>query len=66
MRNIPCRLNYRRWELLKHTEIYGFLLLSVGKFAVKKKTICEICDLNYHSSSAKLLGFAMSRDEKYL
>ena len=57
--------NYRRWELLKHTEIYGFFLLSVGNFAVKK-TVCEICDLNYHSSSANLLGFAMSRAEKYL
>jgi len=46
-------------------QIYGFILLSVSKFAVKKN-ICEICDLNYHSSSANLLGFAVGGDEKYL
>jgi len=50
-------MNYRRWELLK--QIYGFFLLSVGKFA-------DICDLNYHSPSAYLLGFAMGGDEKYM
>jgi len=42
------------------------LFSSFGKFAVKKKNICAFCDLNYHSPSVNLQGFAFGRDEKYL
>jgi len=41
------------------------LFSSFGKFAVKK-TICEFCDLNYHSPSVNLQGFAIGSGEKYL
>jgi len=41
------------------------LFPSFGKFSVKKN-ISEFCDLNYHSPSVNLQGFAIGRDEKYL
>jgi len=41
------------------------LFSSFGKFAVKK-SICAFCDLNYHSPSVNLQGFAIGRSEKYL
>ena len=41
------------------------LFSSFGKFAVKKN-ISEFCDLNYHSPSLNLQGFAIGRDEKRL
>jgi len=42
------------------------LFSSFGKFAIKKKYICAFCDLNYHSPSVNLQGFAIGCDEKYL
>ena len=41
------------------------LFSTFGKFAVKTN-ISEFCDLNYHSPSVNLQGFAIGRDEKYL
>ena len=34
--------------------------------SLSKKYISEFCDLNYHSPSVNLQGFAIGRDEKHL